>query len=435
MIESPKELEERFKKQRLETVTTLFSYSSLPPGIEHEIVQVQAEDKGVSWGILYKKGNPKTAVVIMHQRTDNTRHYAIPYLVEAGFAAFGHNNRYTGNDVDTIHETILLDIAAGIRFLKQHRDYERVILLGASGGGALFSFYQSQAQTAPPDRLKHTPAGDPPDLNQYDLPPADGLIHLAAHIGQGKFLMMNIDPSVIDENDPLSCDPTLDMYNPANGFRFPPEPTRYSAEFIARYRQAQRARVARIDAIARDHIARQNFYKQLMTDSSFSRLSPEQQLHIKRQAVLGKYLLIHRTMANPICVDLSLDPSDRLRGSLRSSEPEVFNFTEYGYARYLTPRAWLSSWSGLSSNASTIDVSRRITVPVLMVYGTADVEVLPSDGQAIFEATASSDKQYILIEGAGHWFTPEGPKAGQGNQREQTMQTVTHWLRERFPCA
>ena len=183
-MESKHELEERFKKQRLETVTTLFSYSELPPGVEHEIVQLRAEDGAVSWGVLYTRGNPKTVCVIMHQRTDNSRHYAIPDLVEAGFAAFGHNNRYVGNDVDTIHENIVLDIAAGLRFLKQERGFERVIFLGASGGGALFSFYQSQAQAASPNRLTHTPAGDPPDLNRFDLPPADGMVHLAAHIGE-----------------------------------------------------------------------------------------------------------------------------------------------------------------------------------------------------------------------------------------------------------
>lgn len=434
MEDTKKELEERFKKQRLETVTSLFSYSHLPPGTEYEIAQLRAEDGAGSWGVLYKKGRPKTAIIIMHQRTDNSRHYAIPYLVEAGFAGFGHNNRYVGNDVETIHENIVLDIAAGIRWLKQDRGFERVILLGASGGGALFSFYQSQAQTMPPHRLTQTPAGDPPDLNQYDLPPADGMIHLAAHIGQGKFLMLNIDPSVVDEHDPLSTDPTLDMYNPANGFRFPPEETRYSQEFLARYRQAQRARVARIDAIARNHIHQQHIFKELMREASFRRLPFEHQLAIRRRAILGTYMLINRTMANPACVDLSIDPSDRERGTLRSSEPEVYNFTEYGYARYLTPRAWLSSWSGLSSNASTVDCSRKITVPLLMVYGTADKEVLPQqDAWPIFNATASRDKQLLFIEGAGHWFTPEGPKAGKGDQRERTMETIINWLCERFP--
>ena len=432
-MESKHDLEERFKRQRLETVTTLFSYSELPTGVNYEIAQLRAQDGAVSWGALYTKGNPKTVVVIMHQRTDNSRHYAIPYLVEAGFAVFGHNNRYVGNDVETIHENIVLDIAAGLRFLKQERGVERVIFLGASGGGALFSFYQSQAQTAPPDRLTHTPAGDPPDLNGYDLPPADGMVHLAAHVGQGKFLMVNIDPSVVDENDPFSTDPSLDMYDPRNGFRLPPEETRYDPEFLSRYREAQKARIARIDTIARNHIEQQRYFRQLMEDSSFRQLRTEQQLFIHRRAILGKYLLIHRTMANPIYVDLTIDPSDRERGSLRSSEPEVYNFTEYGYARYLTPRAWLSSWSGHCSNASTIDCSRNITMPLLMVYGTADKEVLPSDGWLIYEATASQDKQFILVEGAGHWFTPEGRKAGKGDQREQTMQTIINWLHERFP--
>ncbi len=137
-------------------------------------------------------------------------------------------------------------------------------------------------------------------------------------------------------------------------------------------------------------------------------------------------------MANPIYIDLSIDPSDRVRGSLRSSEPEVYNFTEYGYARYLTPRAWLSSWSGHASNASTVDCSRRVRIPLLMVYGTADKEVLPSDAKPILEATASRDKKLVFIQGAGHWFTPEGPNVGKGDQRAETMREVTNWMRERF---
>ena len=60
------------------------------------------------------------------------------------------------------------------------------MLIGNSGGGSLYAFYLAQALTAPPDRLTTTPAGDPYDLNRFQLPGADGMVFLAAHLGEGK---------------------------------------------------------------------------------------------------------------------------------------------------------------------------------------------------------------------------------------------------------
>src|SRR6185295_8901736 len=140
---------------------------------------------------------------------------------------------------------------AGLRFLRG-RGFDRIVLVGNSGGGSLYSFYLAQASTAPPGRLTETPGGDPLDLNRSDLPPADGLVLLAAHLGEGLILRQMIDPSVTDEDDPLSCDPALDAYNPDNGYRQPPAASSYPPEFVERYRAAQQARIARIDARARE---------------------------------------------------------------------------------------------------------------------------------------------------------------------------------------
>jgi pimeloyl-ACP methyl ester carboxylesterase len=143
-------------------------------------------------------------------------------------------------------------------------------------------------------------------------------------------------------------------------------------------------------------------------------------------------MVIWRTMADPAYVDLSIDPSDRDRGSIRSTNPETYNYTEFGYARVLTPRAWLSSWSGLSSRVDTIACSKQITIPTLHVGARADREVLPlKDTIPIFEHTAGSDKQLVWIDGADHFFNP-APHIGKGDERERTMAVIVKWLRERF---
>jgi len=74
---------------------------------------------------------------------------------------------------------------------------QRVVFLGNSGGGALYTFYQSQAATAPPGRLTDTAAGDPYDLNGFELHEGDGIVQLATHLGQGKLMLSIIDPSVV----------------------------------------------------------------------------------------------------------------------------------------------------------------------------------------------------------------------------------------------
>ena len=87
------------------------------------------------------------------------------------------------------------------------------------------------------------------------MTPADAMVYVAAHRGQGRILLDAIDPSVVDERDPMSCEPSLDMYDTRNGFVEPPAWSSYSAEFLERYRAAQVERVRRLDAVARAYVA------------------------------------------------------------------------------------------------------------------------------------------------------------------------------------
>jgi hypothetical protein len=119
---------------RYPDIANSMSFGALPPRVTHEVVVLTAEDDAPSKGVLYTKGGEKTVVCLMHPRGDMTRHYAIPYLLEGGYAAFGQEGRWPNNDIACIHEMLMADIGAGIRFLKEQRGFQRVVFIGNSGG-------------------------------------------------------------------------------------------------------------------------------------------------------------------------------------------------------------------------------------------------------------------------------------------------------------
>lgn len=410
----------------------LFDFTALPSGVGYEIVPLAAHDGGASRGVLYTRGGEKTVVCFMHPRGDMSRHYAMPGLLEAGYATFGHQSRYLNNDIACLHEALLADVAAGLRFLKEEKGFRNIILLGNSGGGSLYGFYQSQAATQPPGRLTDTAAGDAYDLNGFELPEADAIVFLACHLGEGRYLMGAIDPSVTDENDPLSCDPALDMYNPSNGFQEPPQTTRYGQEFLNRYRAAQRARVARLDAIARRHIEELRFFQELRRQPDFAGMPFERRTFINRRAAVDRYMTIYRTEANPAFCDLSIFPSQRSFGSLLGPRPDLANYKAGVFGNYQTPQAWLSTWSGLSSRAAILDVLPKVTIPTIVVNYTGDDAIYPHEAEAIHQQSPARDKTFHQVD-AGHFGMPLALAPNQGG-REEAVNLIAQWLRERFPA-
>ncbi len=357
---------------------------------------------------------PKVGVVVIHPRVDFTQHYAIPRLLAAGFGVLAAQTRHAGNDTMAEHEEMVLDVGACVRHLKEKRGVAKVVLFGNCGGGSLSGYYQAQAQAAPSERIKTSPGGAPTFFDGANLPPADAVIYTAPHRGQGNVMLAAIDPSVVDEREPLSCDQALDMYNPANGFAAPPSSSSYAPAFLAAYREAQRARVARLDAFAREQI-----------EASKTSTDPRRKAH-------EPVMVVYRTMANPAFVDQSIDPSQRDYGSLLSERPDLMNYAALGLARTCTPRAWLSTWSGLSSNADLVNNVSRITVPTLLVHAGADREIFPADIAAISNAVASADKRVEVISGARHYFEPE-VGAKEAPDVDRCMDVVVPWIQER--CA
>src|SRR5262249_33926983 len=156
--------------------------------VRREIVDHEATDGVPLSGILYRpaRTDPDVVVLAMHPRVDFTRHYLAPALVAGGHAFMGAVTRHLHNDADALHERMLLDVGGTIAWLRA-RGFRRVVLLGNSGGGSLFAFYLEQAGRPPAERLERAPSGDRVPLRDVELPAADGLVLLAAHLGEGVF--------------------------------------------------------------------------------------------------------------------------------------------------------------------------------------------------------------------------------------------------------
>src|SRR5260370_34133168 len=111
---------------------------------------------------------------------------------------------------------------------------------------------------------------------------------------------------MIDESTSVSGDRTRDMYRPGNGYRERPEPRRYPAEFLARYRDAQRARCERLDAVARDDIRRRREAREAMSAPGFADLPLQARLATIRRAEVSRYLTVARMDANPAFTDMTI---------------------------------------------------------------------------------------------------------------------------------
>ncbi len=414
-------------------------YRALDPAIRRELVDHAAADGFPLSGILYRppRGERDTVVVAMHPRVDFARHYLAPRLAAAGYAFFGTASRYLNNDADMLHERVLLDVAGTVGHLRES-GFRRVVLLGNSGGGSLFAFYLEQAEKPPAERLRRAPSGDAVPLPETDLPPADGLVLLAAHLGEGRFLLDRLDPSMVDEADPVATDPRLDMYDPRNGYRPMDEgPSSYAADFLAEFRAGQRARCRRLDARALEWCEEARWHRRrLGVADDVARMSAAERSRLARLALQRRYFLIYRTLADPRYLDPALDPSQRPLGSIFSfgRDPVVGNYGE-GLARTMSARGWLSTWSGLASNAALERTLRGVTVPTLVVCALADMDIYPGECRSSLDASGAQDKQWAELPWAGHYLYPAGPAGAELPHPQDRVadDVVLPWLRQRWP--
>jgi hypothetical protein len=321
------------------------------------------------WGAFHRVPGPVAAIVI-HPTSNFMAHYLLEPVARRGIAMLGLNTRYLGSDVSLLLERAIQDLGAGMRWLRE-QGYERILLIGNSGGGALVSLYQAQAEHLD---ITATPAGDPIALDPQDLPPAHGVLLSAAHRGRAHLMRNWIDPAVIDEDDAVSADPDIDMFNPANG-------PSYSAEFLTRYRAGQAARVERLEAWA------------------FARL---RQLRALPDGPRDMAFVIHRTLADPRCLDPTIDPNDRAPGTTVWGAPRVQNQAANSMGRFTTLTAFLSQWAPCSRGDGPACIART-SVPIALAEHTADASTFPSDHEA-WAAAAGGRLRRFRLDGGTHYL-------------------------------
>jgi hypothetical protein len=390
----------------------------VPSDVPLTVHPLRTHDGSVISAFLYARGDETVAAVLMHPREHIVAYYLAAELTRQGMAVCLPTPRLVGNDIRLEHETALLDVAAAISFLKR-RGFQKIVLVGNSGGGPLFAFYNQQALLAPIDRLSQTPAGKPVPLADVEMIPPDGVVFVSTHMGQGRLLMNGIDPSVVDENDPLKADPALDPFAPQNGFSI--KGAAYAPEFIQRYRAAQIDRVKRLDEQAKDMVARRvDARKRAKSDGSRAD---------RLEAAHTPIFTVWRTDADLRCWDLSLDPSRRRLGSLWGAQPAVSNLGSIGFGRVCTADSWLSTWSGLSSNASMERCAPAIEQPTLFLEYTGDASTFPEENDAIFDWIGSSDKRRVKIAGDHHGRPIQ---EGEANPRPLVGAAIGEWARNQY---
>ena len=210
-----------------------YGYWPLPeddPGVEvaRESVRLVTPDGALVRGLLWLPpgGRPwKTAVILSHPRATSA---CITPVRCWRPRVLGFGTRYMGNDIDCLHEACIIDVRTARR--DGPPGAEAVVLLGNSGGGSLMA------------------------MAQAELGIGDGWIGMAAARAR---VCSCCRSSIRRWRTSMTRwpDPELDMYDPDNGWRPWPQPCSYDPAWLARYREAQVKRVARIDAVAKAALA------------------------------------------------------------------------------------------------------------------------------------------------------------------------------------
>jgi pimeloyl-ACP methyl ester carboxylesterase len=414
-----------------------------------------------TFGLLYSPSvmGPESSIgaILMHPNADSLNHVGCRELAKRGFRVLGINGQYFNTRREyMIWEKVPLDIKPAVEYFRKLPGIRTVVLVGHSGGGQLMPFYQNVAENGVGACAGRGRFVDCP--NELDgLPAADAVVLLDAHHGYSANTLTSMDPAVLDEENPQSVDPSLDVFDPRNGYN--PAGSTYSDEFRDRYFRAQAERMLRRNERASTRQDALNHGLGMFLDDEPFPLARGQ----ARIWQLDPSLLSHTKDAHPVLkpdgsMAIEVPHSVRVAGvTPRSSGQSALSATtnasfNQGAVNY-TVRSWLSSnalrvdpqrykvtedsiegidWH--SSNTSTPANIEGVHVPLLIMSMTGHYWMVPSE--IFYQHASGADKQLVFVEGASHNIIPcracEQFPGQYGDTVKTTFDFAADWLRQRF---
>ncbi len=390
---------------------------------------------------------PHIAILVTHRTANNLNNIACREMAQRGFLGVCFNTRFINNEAAVRSEEITLDVKAAVDFARAQPGITKVILLGHSGGSPVMSLYQAMAENgnaycAKPERLTKC-GGDIPALT-----PADGLIYPDAHPGNPAQALRGINPSLVIENGKVRVIPELDPFSPANGYN-PEGASKYSKEFQTRYYAAQskamtdqlnkvlaaKASMAKGDYVyPDDDVVLVPFSDQdgsaglMLMDPSIPEFMSTKS---PRKLIKNDGSIVTQIVHSAAVPELGQAKANReFDGGTK-----MLTFTSYLSANATRSTNSLNGIEDCSSNTSTICNVQSIKTPTLIAAMGGWRFI--GDQERMYELSPATDKDFIVIEGAEHNYTPCKPCEkipGQyGNSVKNLFDYMAKWTNDRFP--
>jgi pimeloyl-ACP methyl ester carboxylesterase len=394
------------------------SQASAQTAVMKQFSQFTGGGQGLYWVPSSGAISP-IAFLAIHRTGDYLAHVSTQELPKRGFSVLGMNSRFKNNEASVNWELIALDVRAGVRFLRSQPGITKVILIGHSGGGPTTSYYQAVATNGPAycqglDKLTECSSTQLAGFVATDK--ADGIVFLDAHPGNTVNSLRSLNAAVKKEGKPNSpLNPNLDPFSTANGFN--PNPNGdsvYSQKFVNKYTDEQANRMndlidqalqLRADIAAGNSLPTENDAFVAYRDSA--RLSDFSTGVWKGTLNPAKLLKNNGTIDASQIVNTVRVPDPGNKDTDESFEGALFlNLTSFLSANAI--RAW-NSLDGIdwcSSNNSTPCAVAHLspTLPILVMSMQGHYFI--RDGEFIYQSSVSTDKDFVVVEGATHGLAP-----------------------------